>query len=128
LSAVMDASKFELPEVSASSMGTVEVLSRKPNEIIYKAGITGGDALAVFSEIYYDNGWTASVNGKEADILRANYVLRALALSEGNHEIKFTFAPKSYFVGNTIMLICGILVLVMFFIAIFLSGKTQHHD
>lgn len=114
LSAVMDASKFSLPDVSASSMGTVEVLSRTPNEIIYKAGITGGDALAVFSEIYYDNGWTAFIDGKEADILRANYVLRALSLSEGNHEIKFTFAPKSYFIGNTVMLICGILVLVMF--------------
>jgi uncharacterized membrane protein YfhO len=68
----------------------------------------------VFSEIYYDKGWKASVDGQETKILRANYVLRALPLSAGSHEIKFSFEPKSYQTGNTIMWICSVLVLILF--------------
>ncbi|MFT6866811.1 MAG: hypothetical protein ACJA08_001649 [Cyclobacteriaceae bacterium] len=113
LSAIIDQSKFDLPKISSTAIGTVEVLKRSPNEIIYKADVTG-DALAVFSEIYYDKGWKASVDGQETKILRANYVLRALPLSAGSHEIKFSFEPKSYQTGNTIMWICSVLVLILF--------------
>lgn len=111
--AVIDQSKFDLPALSSSAMGTVEVLKRAPNEIIYKADVTA-NALAIFSEIFYDKGWKAFVDGKETKILRANYVLRALPLSTGSHEIKFSFEPKSYQTGNAIMLICSVLVLILF--------------
>lgn len=111
--AIIDQSKFDIPNLNPDAKGSVTIKERSPNQIIYEAKVTG-DALAVFSEIYFQKGWKAFVNGSETEILRANYVLRALPLSSGNHEIKFTFAPQSYFLGNTIMLISSILVLLLF--------------
>ena len=66
------------------------------------------------SEIYYPEGWVATIDGTEVDIIRANYVLRALEISEGQHEIVFEFKPKVYGVGNIIMLISSIFVIVTF--------------
>lgn len=115
--AIIDKTKFTIPAIDPNAMGTIEVIKRSPNELIYKAEVSA-NALAIFSEIYYKNGWTAYVDGKKSEILRANYVLRALPLSEGSHEIKFVFEPKSYFIGNTITLICSVLVIILFLSAI----------
>jgi uncharacterized membrane protein YfhO len=58
--------------------------------------------LAVFSEIFYPKGWTATIDGQETDILRADYILRALAVPPGKHTIEFRFEPRPYTVGNKI--------------------------
>ena len=55
--------------------------------------------FAVFSEIYYDKGWNAYVDGKPADYVRVDYVLRGMAIPAGNHAIEFRFEPHSYKVG-----------------------------
>ncbi len=82
------------------------------------------DALAVFSEIYYPKGWEATVNGKPAEIIRANYLLRSVVLPAGKGTIEFEFHPKSYFAGNAvsyassaILLILGLWVLFTSFMA-----------
>ncbi|MFY0598042.1 MAG: YfhO family protein [Cyclobacteriaceae bacterium] len=123
-SAIIDQSKFTIPSLSSTAMGTVELLERSPNKLIYKAEVSD-NALAVFSEIYYKNGWTAYIDGEESEILRANYVLRALPLSKGAHEILFEFKPKTYFTGNTIMLICSMLVMGLFVLGIFIQVKNN---
>lgn len=111
IEAVVDVSKFTIPELSGSAKLKLE--SMTPNEMIYSAQVNG-KVLGVFSEIYYPKGWKAYVDGKEVDILRTNYVLRALVLENGNHEIKFSFEPTSYTAGNTITLIGNILVFLIF--------------
>jgi uncharacterized membrane protein YfhO len=67
----------------------------------------------VFSEIYYPKGWHAFVDGKETEILRANYVLRALIVPGGKHEIEFKFEPKPYTVGNRVTLASSWAVLLI---------------
>ena len=73
---------------------TVIETSYKPNELRYKA-VTKKGGLAVFSEIYFPWGWKATVDGKETEIGRVNYVLRALQIPAGTHEVVFRFDPQS---------------------------------
>lgn len=117
--ALIDVSTFDAPQIAGN--GVIMLKERSPNKISYSADISEGNALAVFSEIYYSKGWEASIDGNEVDILRANYILRALEVPQGNHEIIFEFKPSSYAIGNTIMLISSILVML-----IFLGGIAVH--
>ena len=93
-SAVADA-KFreQLGNASAVQPGdTIYETSYAPNHLTYKSHSANG-GLAVFSEIYFPWGWKVSVDGKPVEMGRVNYVLRALQLPAGDHEIDFTFAP-----------------------------------
>lgn len=113
--AIIDQSKFKIPIVSGT--GPVKIESKTPREVMYSATINGGDALVVFSEIYYpEKGrWKAYIDGKETEILRANYILRALKIPSGKHKISFKFDGSNYINGNNIMLSSSILVLLFFF-------------
>lgn len=75
------------------SAGTVKMKSYLPNELHYTVNSQKG-GVVVFSEIYYPE-WTATVDGKTVDIARADYILRALKVPAGQHEVVFTFHPKS---------------------------------
>ena len=58
--------------------------------------------MAVFSEIFYEKGWNAYLNGELVPHFRANYVLRAMAIPAGSHQIEFKFEPTSYRTGESI--------------------------
>ena len=93
-SAVADA-KFreQLGEAKASQPGdTIYETSYVPNHLTYKSHSANG-GLAVFSEVYFPWGWKVSVDGKPVEMGRVNYVLRALQLPAGDHEIDFKFDP-----------------------------------
>jgi len=110
---VIDSTKFKTKKTKYSAANIISLLEYKPNYLKYEATCFD-DGLAVFSEIYYQKGWTAKIDGEEAEILRANYVLRALDIPNGNHIIEFEFRPDSYYIGNKIMLAFNILVLLLF--------------
>lgn len=91
---------------------TIYETAYAPNALSYKAK-TGKGGIAVFSEIYFPWGWTATIDGKEAPIGRVNYVLRALRIPAGEHEINFRFDPQSVRVTNSISVasVTGIYIL-----------------
>jgi len=97
--------------LSRPENASIELTSYRPDHLVYEYSAPR-DALAVFSEIWYDKGWKAYVDGQELPILRANYVLRALQLPGGNHQVEFKFEPRSYHLGETISLIGSIVLLL----------------
>jgi hypothetical protein len=93
-------------------MDKIELVSYKPNELVYKSN-TKSERLAVFSEIYYPAGWKAYIDGKETDHIRVDYVLRGMMIPAGDHEIRFSFRPESYYSGNKISYASSILFILM---------------
>jgi len=115
----------DLPkEFFSLDTGYIELVTYKPNYLKYKA-FTPKKRLAVFSEIYYDKGWNAYIDGFPVEHLRADYVLRALVIPEGVHEIEFRFQPKTYSVSKTIALGSSILVVLLLLALIAYSIKTN---
>lgn len=117
--AVVDKSFAEMAptHLSVDSTAQVSLVSYEPNELVYEASCAQPGTV-VFSEIYYPYGWKAFVDGKEVEHYRANYLLRALNLEPGKHQIRFYFHPESVDKGNTLSMIFVILMYLMLAYAI----------
>lgn len=89
----------------------IKLVSYHPDTLKYEY-TAPADAFAVFSEVYYDKGWKAYIDGEEVPIIRADYILRALQVPGGNHKIEFVFDPTSVRVSNTVSLIASILLVL----------------
>ena len=103
--------------------GTVKLTSYESNEAKYEVESDKG-GLVVFSEVYYP-GWTATIDGQPAEVGRANYVLRALNVPAGKHEVVFSFKPQSIQTTETIAYVAlGVLILLIV-AAIILNMKKK---
>ncbi len=91
----------------------INLTSYAPNKLVYEAQ-TQQERLAVFSEIYYPYGWKCTIDGEPTDIYRVNYMLRAVNIPAGRHDIVMTFEPDSVKKGNTLAVSCfALFVLVL---------------
>jgi hypothetical protein len=84
----------------------------KPNFLKYTSSSTK-DGIAIFSEIYYDKGWNAYIDGKLKPHFRANYVLRGMQIPAGNHLVEFKFEPSTYKTGETVALVSSAILLLL---------------
>jgi len=116
--AVID-SHFSGSQVTAPSLtgraggeSSIFLTSYEANALSFDAQ-TSADRLAVFSDIYYP-GWRCTIDGQPADILRANYVLRAVVIPAGKHKVEFTFDPQSLHTTEAIANTGLIALLVLF--------------
>lgn len=98
---------------------TIYETTYAPNRLTYKARSAKG-GLAVFSEIYFPWGWEATVDGKPVEIGRVNYVLRAMRIPAGEHEIVMKFDPQSVRNTNTLAMVSVISILAICAMAIIL--------
>ena len=92
---------------------TIVMTSYKPNVVTYKTK-AASEQLAVFSEIYYQPGWKAFVDGKLAPHFRADWTLRAMRIPAGEHQIAFKFIPDGYIRAYNIAYYGGIIILLLF--------------
>ncbi|MEM9833383.1 MAG: YfhO family protein, partial [Bacteroidota bacterium] len=99
----------------------------EPNYLKYEANVPA-ESFAVFSEIYYPDGWEVKIDGQETDYLRANYLLRALPIPAGQHTIEFSFNPTSYRVGSTVSLISSVLLLLIVVAALVFSFRPSSNQ
>ena len=111
--AVVDTHKFPAakPATYADSSATIALTSYAPDALTYRYSATQPGTV-VFSEIYYADGWQAFLDGQPVPHFRVDFVLRAMQVPAGAHEIKFTFEPKEYAIGNTVSLLSSIGVLL----------------
>lgn len=100
-------------KIVKDSLADIKLISYKPNKLVYKSKATT-DQLAVFSEIYFAEGWEATIDGQAADYVRADWTLRAMKVPAGEHEIVFEFVPHAYNTSRTVATIfSAVLVLVV---------------
>jgi len=88
-------------------------LVKNDNDLIEYSSEAATQQFAVFSEVYYKEGWKAYIDGKEAPIVKTNYVLRGLSVPAGKHSIKFEFKPQGYYKGWKITSIANIALLLL---------------
>jgi hypothetical protein len=99
-------------QLAIDSTASVSLVEHKPPYLKYESE-SANYGLVVFSEIYYPKGWHAFIDEKEVQILRADYVLRALEVPAGKHTIEFKFEPKPYTVGNKVTMASGWVLLLV---------------
>ena len=102
-------------------VGEIELISYQPNELVYNVN-TQKEGLALFSEIYYP-GWQAYINDQPIDILRANYVLRAINMPQGEYQLKMIFMPNSLRTTEIIAYIALIILLSSFLFMVYKEFK-----
>ena len=107
---------------ATDSAATVAISSYEPNELKYVVKSQNGGVL-VFSEIYYP-GWTATVDGQPVELGRVNYVLRAMRIEGGAHEVVLSFFPRSISVTETIAYV-ALAILALSVVALVVMGVLR---
>lgn len=96
----------------ADSMATITWIENLNDKVSYESNASTAQ-FAVFSEIYYDQGWNAYIDGQRVDHVKANYVLRGLSIPAGKHAIEFRFEPKAVALSKTITTVSTIVLILL---------------
>ena len=123
--AVADAKfKEQLGEAAVQDTASiVTIQSYEPNRLTYEVN-TGKGGVLVFSEIYYP-GWKATIDGQPAELGRVNYILRALHIAPGKHQVELSFFPKSVDTTETIAYVSYIVLILIILGAVVLELKKR---
>ena len=124
--AVVNSEDFKLKKTvfTKDTAATVTLENYKPNYLKYVSNNLN-EGLAVFSEMYYEKGWNAYIEGKKVEHIRVNYVLRGLQIPAGKHTIEFKFEPKVVKTGSTITLISSMGILLLLIGGIYFERKKK---
>ena len=112
------------------STDNISLVEHQPNYLKYQSSAQEAK-LAVFSEVYYPDGWNVYIDGEPSTYFKADYILRAMMVPEGEHTIEFKFEPQVVKTGSTISLASNILLLVIILGGVFFtyrklnSAKTE---
>ena len=123
--AVADAKfKEQLGEAAVQDTASVvTITSYEPNRLTYDVN-SGKGGVLVFSEIYYP-GWEAKVDGQPVELGRVDYILRALNVQPGKHQVELSFFPKSVNLTETIAYIAYVLLILLVAAGVFLEWKRR---
>lgn len=94
------------------STATITLDSYRPNRLVYTSK-AASEQLAVFSEVYYHPGWKVTIDGKPASHFRADWILRAMRVPAGEHQIVFEFKPEGYITAAYIASFSSLLILLL---------------
>ena len=113
----------DLPNQTAfSTEGEIALVEYAPNRLKYHYTATE-PVFAVFSEIFYDKGWSVTVDGEPADALRVDYILRGMELPAGEHIVEWSFRAPHWGFVNFVTVVCSLLLLAALALAVYKNKK-----
>ncbi|MBD0825361.1 YfhO family protein [Aestuariibaculum marinum] len=116
--------KSEIPSYTVDSTATITLVQHQPNYLKYQSD-NNHDGFAVFSEIYYGNGWKTFIDGEEVSHIRVDYTLRGMEIPKGKHSIEFKFDPDVVKTGSTITLAGSLLFALLLIGGLFYEFKKK---
>jgi Bacterial membrane protein YfhO len=122
---VPESYKASIPKMPVFDSTASIRIEKNDHDVLNYTFNAAADQFAVFSEVYYNRGWKAFIDGKEVPIIKTNYVLRGLAVPAGTHKIEFRFEPASYIMGTRITSISQIILVVVFIIALYMEYRRR---
>ncbi len=99
-------------DFKATGNAEIQLQSYQPNELVYKTNASSPQ-FVVFSEMYYQPGWQAYLDGEKVEQVRVNYVLRAMNIPAGEHTVTFRFEPEVVNTGSSIALASSIILVLI---------------
>jgi hypothetical protein len=108
------------PDPAAS----IKLTDYKANDLKYESN-TASEQLAVFSEIYYKDGWNAYVDGELKPHFSGDWILRAMRIPAGKHTVEFKFQPQKYYTGEKIALASSLLLFIALLASVFMTWKNR---
>ena len=112
--------------VAQDTLSMVTIKTYEPNQLTYEVN-SGKGGVVVFSEIYYP-GWTATIDGEPAELGRVDYILRALSVKPGKHEVVLSFFPKSVDTTETIAYLAYVILLLVVGGALFMAYRRRQKN
>ncbi len=112
---------------SFTGNGTISLSNYHPEKMTYSFS-SDESQFAVFSEMFYDPGWNAYIDGESINHIRVDYVLRGLEIPAGNHEVVFKYEPRSISLGTYVILFSSFLLLVFMGLILFTSLKKTSEE
>lgn len=110
--------------IEKDSTASITLRTYRPNYLKYTSN-NSKNGFGVFSEVYYENGWKATIDGKETEIYNVDYVLRGLSIPAGKHTIEFKFEPQVVQTGSKIALTSAILIFLLLLGGVYFETKKK---
>lgn len=111
-------------DVELTGEGEIKVVSKTPNNIVLSVN-TESNQFLVLSEVYYSDGWIATLDGKKIKIEKTNHLLRGVNIDKGSHKLVFEFSPSTYTASLTAVWVGDVLILLLIFGGGFLVYKRN---
>jgi Bacterial membrane protein YfhO len=106
------------------SVASIKLTKYNPMQLDFESNAST-EQFAVFSDIYYSKGWNVYIDGVKGNYIRANYLLRAMKVPAGKHQIVFKFEPEAYFVGEKIALASSLLLVLLVGLGAYKTYKSR---
>ena len=111
-------------DIQFQSVGTISMTDYKVNHISYQFNSIE-EKLVVFSEVFYDKGWKAYLDGNEVKHIRVNYILRCLKVPAGDHKIEFKYDLPIYHTASFVSFSGSFIIILLLFGLLFLKIKGR---
>jgi hypothetical protein len=127
IKAITTSEVLQTKHFNVDSLAHIELTEYKPNYLKYNTSNTN-DGFAVFSEMFYNQGWQSYLDGQAVPHQRVNYVLRGMEIPSGNHTIEFKFEPQVVKTGSNIALASSLLFALLLLGGLFLEFKKKTNE